>query len=219
MQLHPSPDPLDDIAAPEVRTVTTLVVGEDPLVRESVVSRVLGPASEAHSAEAAEAASRSGADVVLWDLGPSPSELDLGQVRFDGLGAPVIALAPADGKALPLLAAGASAVLRRDVSAEALRSAVSSVREGLRVVEPSLLDLRAHETPSSPDRGNDDLTPREHDVLELMAVGLSNKQIAAKLGISSHTAKFHIGAILAKLGAATRTEAVVRAVQRSIIVV
>ncbi len=215
MQLHPSPDPLQDVAVSSA--APTLVVGEDPLVRESVARRVRGTAAEAASINAAEVAIRSGAEVVLWDLGPSAA--DAAGVRFDHLEAPVIALAPADSKALPLLAAGASAVLRRDVSADALRSAVASVKQGLQVVEPSLLDLPARTAAPASSRNSAELTPREHDVLELLAVGLSNKQIAAKLGISSHTAKFHIGAILSKMDAATRTEAVVRAVQRGIIVV
>lgn len=214
MQLHPSPDPLDDVLLP---TVHALVVGEDPLVRESVARRAPGTAAESATSNAADEASRSGADVVLWDLGPSGS--DVQALRFDEVDAPVIALAPADAKALPLIAAGAAAVLRRDVSSDALRSAVRSVREGLRVIEPSLLELPARSGPPSSTRESSELTPREHDVLELMAVGLSNKQIAAKLGISSHTAKFHIGAILSKLDSATRTEAVVRAVQRGLIVV
>jgi DNA-binding NarL/FixJ family response regulator len=109
-------------------------------------------------------------------------------------------------------------VLRRDTAPDALRSAMATVQFGLRVVEPSLLDLEPprREEPRV-DTGVDALTPRERDVLDLMATGLSNKQIAARLGISSHTAKFHIGAILAKLGAGTRTEAVVRAVQRGLV--
>ncbi|MBC8072379.1 MAG: response regulator transcription factor, partial [Deltaproteobacteria bacterium] len=63
----------------------------------------------------------------------------------------------------------------------------------------------------------DGLTAREHEVVQLMAEGLSNKQIADRLGISSHTAKFHVNAVLAKLDSSTRTEAVVRAVQRGVV--
>lgn len=214
MQLHSNPDPLQELVSPT--SIRTLVVGEDPLVRESVVRRVRGRASESVTASAAEAATRTSAEVVLWDLGPSTSG---GQgFRFDTVDAPVIALAPSDAKALPLLSAGAAAVLRRDVSGDALRSAIDSVAQGLRVIDPELLDTPSRSTPTAA-RGATALTPREHDVLELLAVGLSNKQIAAKLGISSHTAKFHIGAILSKMDAATRTEAVVRAVQRGLIVV
>ena len=152
--------------------------------------------------------------MVIWDLGPGAADLHDTPIRE--LGIPVIALASPGSNAANLLAAGAAAVLRRDTPPGALRSAIQTVRFGLKVVEPSLLDVPATR-PQAPPAGADDLTPREREVLELMATGQSNKQIAAHLGISSHTAKFHIGAILAKLGAATRTEAVVRAVQRGLI--
>jgi two-component system, NarL family, nitrate/nitrite response regulator NarL len=60
------------------------------------------------------------------------------------------------------------------------------------------------------------LTPRELEVLHMMADGLSNKQIAAELAISDHTAKFHVAQILAKLGAGSRTEAVTIAIRRGL---
>jgi DNA-binding CsgD family transcriptional regulator len=61
------------------------------------------------------------------------------------------------------------------------------------------------------------LTPREREVLELLAGGLSNKEIAARLGISEHTAKFHVASVLAKLGAANRADAVRRGVRRGLV--
>ena len=66
---------------------------------------------------------------------------------------------------------------------------------------------------------NEALTPRELDVLELVAEGLPNKAIAARLGISDQTVKFHVAAITGKLGAANRTDAVRKAVQRGIIAI
>jgi DNA-binding NarL/FixJ family response regulator len=61
------------------------------------------------------------------------------------------------------------------------------------------------------------LTPRERDVLALVAEGLPNKTIAAALGISDQTVKFHVAAIIGKLGAANRTDAVRRAVRRGLV--
>lgn len=61
------------------------------------------------------------------------------------------------------------------------------------------------------------LTPREHDVLELVAEGLSNKEIGARLGISDQTVKFHVASICAKLRVSNRTEAVRRALRRGLI--
>ena len=63
----------------------------------------------------------------------------------------------------------------------------------------------------------EDLTPRETEVLQLLADGLTNKAIAQRLGISDHTVKFHVNAILGKLGAQSRTEAVVRATQHGLL--
>jgi DNA-binding NarL/FixJ family response regulator len=65
--------------------------------------------------------------------------------------------------------------------------------------------------------GPDELTPREMDVLQLLAQGLSNRKIAAQLSINERTVKYHVSAILAKLEAANRTEAVMRAYERSLV--
>jgi DNA-binding CsgD family transcriptional regulator len=61
------------------------------------------------------------------------------------------------------------------------------------------------------------LTPREHEVLTLLADGLPNREIAARLGVSEHTVKFHLGAIFGKLGASTRTEAVQKGLRSGVI--
>jgi two-component system nitrate/nitrite response regulator NarL len=67
------------------------------------------------------------------------------------------------------------------------------------------------------DEPAEELTPREQEVLELLSVGLSNRRIAARLGISEHTAKFHVAAIYGKLGVSSRTAAVNRALRRGIL--
>ena len=75
-------------------------------------------------------------------------------------------------------------------------------------------------TPRQTDLGDsleEPLTPREIDVLELLAEGLANKPIAARLGISDQTVKFHVASICGKLGAANRTDAVRRAVRRGLV--
>jgi len=61
------------------------------------------------------------------------------------------------------------------------------------------------------------LTPRELEILEMMAEGMSNRRIAARLGISGYTVKFHVASVLGKLGAATRTEAVTLGVRHGLI--
>jgi len=71
--------------------------------------------------------------------------------------------------------------------------------------------------PYRDDEFQEPLTPREIDVLELLAEGLANKPIAARLGISDQTVKFHVASICGKLGAANRTDAVRRAVRRGLV--
>jgi DNA-binding NarL/FixJ family response regulator len=94
---------------------------------------------------------------------------------------------------------GATAQLAVDASASRLRAAVAAVLEGLSVRESPWLAGAAEHEP---------LTPRELEVFELLGKGLSNRDIGGVLGISAHTAKYHVGQILAKVGAATRAEAV-----------
>jgi DNA-binding NarL/FixJ family response regulator len=96
-------------------------------------------------------------------------------------------------------AGGASAQLSAGVGASRLRAAVAAVLEGLSVRElPWAIDASEREP----------LTPREIEVFELLGKGLSNRDIGGVLGISAHTAKYHVAQILAKVGAATRAEAV-----------
>ena len=75
----------------------------------------------------------------------------------------------------------------------------------------------AREDPELDDGGNEPLTPRELEVLELLAQGLPNKSIAARLGISDQTVKFHVASICGKLGAANRTDAARRALRQGVI--
>jgi len=81
-----------------------------------------------------------------------------------------------------------------------------------------LLGVRRGFTPRQIDEDFEEpLTPREVEVLELLAEGLPNKAIAARLGISDQTVKFHVAAICGKLGAANRTDAVRRAIRRGLV--
>jgi DNA-binding NarL/FixJ family response regulator len=85
------------------------------------------------------------------------------------------------------------------------------------VIEPELLPLlRPDSSPDLPPLP-EPLTPREQEVLQLLAEGLPNKAIARQLEISDHTVKFHVNAIMGKLGAQSRTEAVVRATRLGLV--
>jgi len=110
------------------------------------------------------------------------------------------------------------AYLLKEATASELAAAVEAVARGLVVFDPALAAMisnRPHEAPLSLQGTT--LSDREIEVLRHVASGLPNKGIARELGISEHTVKFHVGTILGKLGAASRTEAVTLAVRAGIL--
>jgi DNA-binding NarL/FixJ family response regulator len=108
-----------------------------------------------------------------------------------------------------LLRAGFSGILSIHATAAHLHAALQAIRCGLQVVDPALTSAEpAQSAASMPASFTEELTSREQQVLTLMADGLANKEISSRLGISTHTVKFHISSILGKLSAASRTEAV-----------
>lgn len=117
---------------------------------------------------------------------------------------PVIALLDNPATQAPAaLRAGARAVLRRDASPNELVAAIEAVAAGLVALHPDAVPRPA----TAPSVG-EPLTRREREILTLLADGLGNKVIAARLGISDHTVKAHVGAIFDKLHVGTRAEAV-----------
>jgi DNA-binding NarL/FixJ family response regulator len=181
-----------------------VVVARDPLVRSGL--RAVLEAYPGLVLKEALGSAEPGllADVVVWDA-PEAAPPTL---------IPTLVLVNAAEEARSALQAGALGALARSSPASAIAPAALAVASGHWVLDaafaPALLDLRAMPAaaiaPTPPL-----LSPREAQVLELMAEGLSNRDIAERLGISRHTAKFHVNAILDKLGATTRTEAVVLA--------
>jgi len=113
-------------------------------------------------------------------------------------------------------------VVSLDISGPELDAAIQALSEGLLVGTPVLLE-KALGQPGPESRSDDNLddplTARELEVLQSLAQGLPNKQIALILGISEHTVKFHISSIYAKLGVTNRTEAVRSGIQRGLVVV
>lgn len=116
--------------------------------------------------------------------------------------------------ATALLSLGFKAILPIDVTADELIVTVEAISSGLIVLHPDVCDAVLHELPSSsgselPENLVDTpLTPRELELLQLLATGLGNKAIARQMNISEHTVKFHISSIFCKLNASSRTEAV-----------
>ena len=113
---------------------------------------------------------------------------------------------------------GARRISSQEVTADQIIAAVYAAAAGLQVmpVEAGVPFAQA-QTYEPVEEIVEPLTPREMDVLEMLAEGLSNKMIAHRLSISDHTAKFHVNSILAKLNAGTRTEAVTRGIRLGLI--
>jgi DNA-binding NarL/FixJ family response regulator len=114
-------------------------------------------------------------------------------------------------------------VLPLQVTSDQLLAAIQATVAGLAVtLEPFVQTEDAYNTADGIElagRTTEHLTARETVVLRLMALGLGNKEIASRLDISEHTAKFHVSSILAKLGAASRTEAVTIGMTRGLVAI
>jgi DNA-binding NarL/FixJ family response regulator len=135
----------------------------------------------------------------------------------------VVALADDDrpARALRGMLLRGWAIVSREASAAELRAATTAAAQGFAVLPAAVATrLLPERVPLSDDglaESPESLTPREREVLELLAHGLSNRQIGERLGISEHTAKFHVASLCGKLGAASRTEAVSRGVRRGLL--
>ncbi len=199
-----------------------VLAAEDPLARGALARALADQGGEllllaAGTVAEVEALRLDAApDVVLWDVGLHPAEA-AGRLESPELGAPVLALVPDEAAGESALATGARGLLFRDVAPASLLAALQAVARGLTVFEPALAGLRAAPRSSQAPTHPESLTPREREVLGLLAEGLSNKAIADRLSISEHTAKFHVNAVLAKLGVQRRTEAVVRAARLGLV--
>lgn len=118
------------------------------------------------------------------------------------------------------LRAGVRAILPRDLSPQELVAAVEAAAAGLVVLHPREVSAVIPAATTTAIRAGaliEPLTPREREVLQMLAAGLANKEIASRLSISEHTAKFHVASILGKLGASSRTEAVFLALRHGLI--
>jgi DNA-binding NarL/FixJ family response regulator len=163
-------------------------------------------------------------DVILVDSSGESFETLMESINASGLASDVNVVILGDGltptTSADALRAGVRAALPGEISAQQLAAAMQAVASGLVVLHPALANhIAPGRTASSPALNElaESLTPREREILQMLAAGLSNKEIASRLKISEHTAKFHVASILGKLGAASRTEAVSLGIRRGLV--
>ncbi|HEY3020960.1 MAG TPA: response regulator transcription factor [Solirubrobacteraceae bacterium] len=205
--------------------IRVLLVDDHEVVREGLRSFLslqdgLEVAGEAADGEqAVREAERLRPDVIL---------MDLVMPRLDGVGAMrelrrrlpasrviVLTSFADDERLLPAIQAGAAGYLLKNVAPQELARAVRAAHAGEALLDTAVAArlVEAIATPPGEDAPPERLTPREREVLALLARGLSNKRIARELGVAEKTVKTHVSHLLAKLGVADRTEAAVYAVR------
>lgn len=209
--------------------IRVLIVDDHAVVREGLRAflelqdglHVVGEAGDGE--EALELADRTRPDVILMDL--VMPKLDgasaMRRLRERGQGARVIVLTSFldDDRLMPAIEAGAAGYLLKNVEPAELARAVRVAHAGEAMIDPTVAARLVQTLAQRPSAQSDDerLTRREHEVLELIARGRSNKRIAVELGISEKTVKTHVGHVLSKLGVSDRTQAALLAVRRGLV--
>ena len=207
-------------------SLNILLIDDHTLFREGLESllgrrniRVLAAVGD--GAEGLRLARELNPDVILLDMRmPEMSGMDvLRQLRQSGFEKPVVMLTTSSDERdlVESLRSGAQGYLLKDMEPDELVLALRDIVAGKTVVAPDLAPVLARvvQGDSLPSREKSpftDLTPRENEILSLLAEGQSNKVIARNLGISDGTVKLHVKAILRKLGVHSRVEAAVIAV-------
>jgi DNA-binding NarL/FixJ family response regulator len=209
--------------------VRLLIVDDHPVVREGLRSMLAGTAIDVvgeagTAAEAIRLATDTGPDVVLLDLGlPDLDGLSaVARLKQARAGAAVLVVTMHDDPALVRGAvhAGAGGYVLKGVSRQELLAAIYAVHQGDAVIDPLLLRTLAGVAPAPAGAGGPaPLTPIEHDVLELIAAGLTNREIASRMHWSVATAKKYVQRVLVKLEVSDRTQAAVVALRRGFIAV
>ncbi len=210
----------------ESKPIRVMIVDDHAVVRSGLSAFLLAfddlefVGEAAGGEEAVRRCAEIGADVVLMDL--VMPEMDgaaaTAAIREACPSVQVIALTsfPEENLVQSALKAGAIGYLLKNVSADELAEAIRAAHAGRSTLAPEAAEALIRTTTRSPQPGHD-LTEREREVLALMVEGLRNPDIAQRLVVSRSTVKFHVSSILAKLGVATRTEAVALALQRGLV--
>jgi len=164
-------------------------------------------------------------DIVLLDLESPPDESMSAALQSGGVpvsSALVVLTDNSENIPAGVLGSGARAILPRDATPEEIVAAIQAAAAGLVALHPDVFDSmlsRSRLGQPELDPPGQILTPREIEVLRMIAEGMGNKEIAFKLKISDHTVKFHTSSIFAKLGASNRAEAVTLGIRQGLIMV
>jgi NarL family two-component system response regulator YdfI len=163
-------------------------------------------------------------DIVLVEASGDHSEEMIGSLSQSQLSSEAAIVVLSDnfepGRLAEALRAGVRAILPGGMSPDQIVAGLEAAAAGLIVLHPAEVDAMfpAAEPASSPlAELIEPLTLRESEVLQMLASGLANKEIATRLAISEHTVKFHVASILGKLGAASRTEAVTLGIRHGLV--
>ncbi|MYZ36808.1 MULTISPECIES: response regulator transcription factor [unclassified Streptomyces] len=209
------------------RIITLIVVDDHPVVRDGLRGmfdsapgfEVLGEAAD--GVEGVALAARLDPDVVLMDLRmPGGGGVDaIAELTRRGARARILVLTTydTDSDTLPAIEAGATGYLLKDAPREELFTAVRAAADGRTVLSPAVASRLVSRVRTSAAAGREPLSAREREVLELVARGTSNKEIAVELFISEATVKTHLTHLYAKLGVKDRAAAVAVAYDRGIL--
>ena len=209
--------------------IRVFLIAASPLARAALQNRLKAQSVKLVGAAASvdtlgSDLSDSQADVLLVDAAGELPEAIIESLADSDLAAeiPVVVLteSAAPAASAQALQAGIRALLPSELSTDQLAAALQAAAAGLVVLHPTEIPAAfPAAAPASQPLAElpEPLTRREREVLQMLAAGLANKEIAARLHISDHTAKFHVAAILGKLGAATRTEAVALGIRRGLV--
>lgn len=201
-----------------------LVIADDPLARAGLATLLAEQSNCTVTGQVpadADLAANLGVyapDVLIWDMGWNSAATIDRLADLGDTGLPTLVLLSDESHAAAAWAAGAKGLFLRSTRIEMLVAALPAVVQGLVVIDSAIANalLSPRERPVEPI--SEALTAREREVLQFLAEGLPNKVIAQRLTISESTIKFHVNAIMGKLGAQSRTDAVVRATRLGLII-